>query len=90
MYVTRFGRVVKKPDMYKPDDSIKMTDDYDESEYDSHDSDVSSEVVYSDDEESSESDADSEGNLDGFVLKDDENNTTKSQDGNSDDSAEDA
>lgn len=90
MYVTRFGRIVKKPDFYTPDDSIKMTDDFDESEYDSHDSDVSSEVVYESDEDSSESDADSEGNLDGFVLKDDENNTIKSQDGDFDDSAEDA
>ena len=47
-------------------------DDYASDEYDSHESDVSSEVSVDPEDISSESDADDEGNLAGFVVKSDE------------------
>lgn len=91
MYVTRFGRTVKKPDIFKPEeDTKKFTDDFNENEYDSDESEVSSDVSYETEEDSSESDADSDGNLRDFVLKDEENNNDITQNGNNNDPIEDA
>ena len=69
---TRFGRIVKKPTRYSPQE--RCEDDYASDEYDSYESDVSSEMSCDPDDYSSESDADDDGNLAGFVVKSDESN----------------
>lgn len=65
---TRSGRVSKPPERYEPVEQVE--DDYAPDDYDSHESDISSEISYDSDEEGSEDDADSDGNLDGFVVSD--------------------
>ena len=67
---TRSGRTVKPPERYSPQEVCD--DDYASDEYDSYESDVSSEVSIDPDDISSESDADDEGNLAGFVVKSDD------------------
>lgn len=67
MYVTRSGRVSKKPERYEPVE--KVTDDFEESEYDDTESDVSTEVSFESEELSEETDVDEYGNLDGFVVE---------------------
>lgn len=67
---TRFGRTVKKPARYSPQE--RCEDDYASDEYDSYESDVSSDVSCDPDDITSESDADEDGNLAGFVVKSDE------------------
>jgi len=84
---TRFGRVVKKPTRYSPQE--RCEDDYASDEYDSHESDISSEMSCDPDDFSSESDADENGNLAGFVVKsdesDDDSDVPASSGGSSDD-----
>lgn len=66
---TRSGRIVKAPERYVPQEICE--DDYDDEDYDSHESGtVSSEVSYDTEDISSESDADADGNLEGFVVED--------------------
>ncbi len=66
---TRSGRVSKPPERYEPVEQVE--DDYADEDYDSQESDVSSEISYDSDEEDVDDDeADEDGNLDGFVVAD--------------------
>lgn len=66
---TRSGRISKPPERYEPIEQVE--DDYADDDYDSQESDVSSEISYDSDEEvEDDDDADDEGNLDGFVVAD--------------------
>ena len=70
---TRSGRAVKKPDRYEPP-AEKLLDDYNDSEYE-HDTDDDDDIdsIQSDDDVSeSGSDVDENGNLQGFVESDSE------------------
>lgn len=77
---TRSGRVSKPPERYEPIEQVE--DDYAPEDYDSDESDVSSEISYDSDEEVSEDDdADDEGNLDGFVVADKSESSESDTDG---------
>lgn len=83
MYTTRFGRTVKKPERYTPEEE-NLVDDFKDSDYDEGDqSDVSTEISFESEELSEESDVDENGNLNDFVV---EENT---EDNNDDQSSED-
>jgi hypothetical protein len=70
-YVSRSGRVIKKPVLYepteRPEDDFKE-DEYDEDDPDGEDDDFDDE----EDDEDDEEDADDNGNLKGFVVEDEE------------------
>lgn len=66
MYTTRFGRTIKKPEVYTPIEEVE--DDFSEHE-DVADSDVSSTISYDSEEEVS--DTESEGSLKEFVVEED-------------------
>jgi hypothetical protein len=73
--ISRSGRVIKKPEIYTPDE--KVEDDYGDHEYDTEDegSDIETDDEYDSDEESEydgDEDADENGNLKDFVVDDDE------------------
>ena len=78
---TRSGRVSKPPVRYEPVEQVE--DDYDIGDYDTEESDVSSNPPADDDEdeETDESDADNDGNLDGFVVPDKSESDDESIDG---------
>lgn len=63
MYTTRFGRTIKKPEVYTPIEEVE--DDFSDHE-DVADSDVSSTISYDSEEEMS--DTESEGSLKEFVV----------------------
>lgn len=63
---TRSGRVSKPPTRYEPVEQVE--DDYADEDYDSNESDISSQVSYDSEEEIS--DEDEEDDLDGFVVPD--------------------
>lgn len=65
MIQTRSGRVIKKPDRYVPVEVVE--DDFNPEDYDSDESDINSEVEYSDEELDEESDSDNS-----FLVQDDE------------------
>lgn len=80
MIQTRSGRVVKQPERYTPVERVE--DDYATDEYDSDESEVTSEIEYSD-EEIDESESD----LDSFIAEEDEENSGEEEvDGDDDDS----
>jgi len=85
MYTTRYGRVVKKPVTYEPE-QVEFDDDDSGSDVSS---DVSSEISYESEELTSESDADDTGNLKDFVVEsdaeDDEKNSIPNEQNGSDD-----
>ena len=64
--VTRSGRVSKKPERYEPIEQVE--DDYSDEE----DDDYSDEEDLCETEDEDEDDADENGNLDGFVVSDEE------------------
>lgn len=70
---TRSGRVVKAPVRYEPVEQVE--DDYAEDDYDTHESDVSSDVSYETDEIE-----DDDEDLDGFIVPD--KNESDSEDTN--------
>jgi len=65
---TRSGRVVKKPEIYTPDEVVE--DDFSESEYDSDDDGSDIESIRTD-----ESEQEDEDDLDDFIVPDDEEET---------------
>ena len=65
--VTRSGRVSKKPERYEPIEQVE--DDYSDEE---EDDDYSDEEDLCETEDEDEDDADENGNLDGFVVSDEE------------------
>ena len=68
---TRSGRQVKKPELFKPTETV-IEDDYAEDEHDTDiDSDIDTEDEYYSDDESDEDDEDDE-SLKDFVVDDDE------------------
>lgn len=67
MYTTRYGRLVKKPEVYVPVEEVE--DDYSDHE-DIPDSEVSSNISYDSDED--EDEVDSEGSLKDFVVDEDD------------------
>ena len=72
-YVSRSGRIIKKPNFYEPDE--KPEDDFKDDEYDDDDGDDGDD---GDDDETDEedddddTDADENGNLKGFIADEDE------------------
>ena len=64
--VTRSGRVSKKPERYEPIEQVE--DDYSDEE----DEDYSDEEDLCETEDEDEDDADENGNLDGFVVSDED------------------
>lgn len=70
--ITRSGRKIKKPELFKPTEQ-DLVDDYSAED---HDTDFDSEIDteeeedHSSDEEEDEEDADENGNLKGFVVDD--------------------
>jgi len=72
---TRYGRVVKKPELFVPTETV-VNDDFGDDEYDEEwdNSDLDTEDEYdSEDSEFDESDEeDDNGNLKGFVVSEDE------------------
>ena len=71
---TRSGRQIKKPEIFQPTET-NFEDDYGEDEHDTDfDSDLDTEdELYSDDDDYEYSeDEDENGNLEGFVVEDDE------------------
>jgi hypothetical protein len=92
---TRSGRTVKEPQRYEPVE--KVTDDYDEDEYDSNvdidasDDELDEQLIGSDDDEEEseddEEDADGRGNLKDFVAYSDDEEDTDSDYEEDDDSA---
>lgn len=68
-YVSRSGRIIKKPDYYEPKE--RPEDDFKEDEYDDED-DSGIDEESDDDEVSDEEDSDENGNLKGFVVEDEE------------------
>jgi hypothetical protein len=75
---TRSGRISKVPERYEPKE--KVLDDYTDGDYDS-DENIESCASIDDDEEDDEDDeedADEYGNLDGFVVPDDEDDCASS------------
>jgi len=79
---TRSGRISKPPDRYTPVERVE--DDYDPEDYDSDVSDVSSTLeTDSDEEDVSDSDVDEDGNLEGFVVSDKNENYDETTDGES-------
>lgn len=64
--VTRSGRVSKKPERYEPIEQVE--DDYSDEE----DDDYSDDEDLCETEDEDEDDADENGNLDGFVVSDEE------------------
>lgn len=68
--VTRSGRISKKPERYEPQEDVE--DDYtdDEDEDFSEDEDLCE--TDDEDEDSDDEDADDNGNLEGFVVSDDD------------------
>lgn len=91
---TRYGRAVKKPVKYEPQE--KVEDDYCDSEYNSDSdigSDIESESICSDDdndegEYDSESDADDNGNLKDFVVYSDDEEELIEDDGDEEEEPE--
>lgn len=82
---TRYGRTVKKPERYTPDE--KVEDDFSDSELESHwDSDISSEISY-DPEDFAEDESDTD--LSDFIAEDDENNNESDDNNGSDDDSSD-
>jgi len=78
---TRFGRVVKKPVLYVPVETV-LDDDYATDEHDDTDSEslIDTEDEYkSDDESDDDDDADENGNLKDFVVDDDEASESESE-----------
>jgi hypothetical protein len=78
---TRFGRVVKKPTLYVPVETV-LDDDYATDEHDDTDSEslIDTEDEYkSDDESDDDEDADENGNLKDFVVDDDEASESESE-----------
>jgi hypothetical protein len=78
---TRFGRVVKKPSLYVPVETV-LDDDYATDEHDDTDSEslIDTEDEYkSDDESDDDDDADENGNLKDFVVDDDEASESESE-----------
>jgi hypothetical protein len=78
---TRFGRVVKKPTLYVPVETV-LDDDYATDEHDDTDSEslIDTEDEYkSDDESDDDDDADENGNLKDFVVDDDEASESESE-----------
>lgn len=74
---TRSGRVTKPPERYEPVEQVE--DDYAPEDYDSDESDVSSEVSY----DESEIDEEGDDNLDGFVVSDKSESDEEDSDGES-------
>ena len=69
---TRSGRIIKKPDTFKPTETV-LEDDYAEDEHDTDfDSDIDTDdVIYSGSEsEYDDEEEDDNGNLEGFVVDD--------------------
>lgn len=78
---TRFGRVVKKPTLYVPVETV-LDDDYATDEHDDTDSEslIDTEDEYkTDDESDDDEDADENGNLKDFVVDDDEASESESE-----------
>jgi hypothetical protein len=71
---TRSGRVVKKPEIYTPDEVVE--DDFSESDYDSNDDCSDVESIRTDDESGQEDEDD----LDGFIVPDDEDCSSEEDD----------
>jgi hypothetical protein len=69
-YVSRSGRLVKKPILYEPVE--RPEDDFKEDEYDEDDDDEEDEEDDEDEEDEDDEDADECGNLKGFVIEDEE------------------
>jgi hypothetical protein len=72
-YVSRSGRVIKKPILYEPTERPEddfNDEDYDEDDDDSDDDDIDEE----DDDDDDDEDADDNGNLKGFVVEDEDEN----------------
>ena len=68
---TRYGRVIKKPVLYEPEEICE--DDYsDEEDEDEIDEDEDIEEEDEEDEEEDEEDADENGNLKDFVVEDED------------------
>lgn len=74
MYTTRFGRTIKKPEVYTPIEEVE--DDFSDHE-DVADSDVSSTISYDSEEEVS--DTESEGSLKEFVVDEDSESEDESE-----------
>lgn len=84
MIQTRYGRVIRKPQMYTPED-VKLEDDFSDSDYDESESDVSTDISYESEElEDSESDADENGNLAEFIVEENSENNNEESDVESD------
>lgn len=75
MYTTRYGRLVKKPEVYVPVEEVE--DDYSDHE-DIPDSEVSSNISYDSDED--EDEVDSEGSLKDFVVDEEEEEESSDED----------
>jgi len=71
---TRSGRIVKKPEIYTPDEVVE--DDFSESDYDSNDDCSDVESIRTDDESGQEDEDD----LDGFIVPDDEDCSSEEDD----------
>ncbi len=69
-YVSRSGRVIKKPDFYEPVE--RPEDDFDEDEYDDDEGDEDDIEEEEEEEEDDDEDADDKGNLKGFVVDDED------------------
>lgn len=75
---TRSGRLVKKPERYEP--SEKVEDDYASDEYDTDDDSDSDVPSVHSSEEDEESDSESEGSLKDFVVPDESESETETDD----------
>lgn len=85
---TRSGRIVKQPERYVPMEQVE--DDFSDSDYDTDESDVSSEISYETEDLSESDDADNNGNLKGFVVDSEDevkSNDGSEENGDSDDSS---
>lgn len=68
-YTTRFGRQTRKPVLYTPPTEIVLVDDFNQSEYDSDDSDGD---TINSESDRSETDLDDDGSdLEDFIVPDD-------------------
>jgi len=71
IYKSRSGRIIKKPDLYEPTE--RPDDDFAEDEYDEDDNeDDEEDEEDEDDEDDDNEDADDNGNLKGFVVEEEE------------------
>jgi hypothetical protein len=70
IYKSRSGRIIKKPDLYEPTE--RPDDDFAEDEYDEDDNEDDEEDEDEDEDDEDNEDADDNGNLKGFVVEDEE------------------